>query len=379
MKEQAKSSESLLHGGSTPTRAEITKSLDDGLFELIGEHGHEQLSLWSEPETGYRGVVAIHNTILGPALGGTRMWAYENDLEALIDVLRLSRGMTYKAAVAGLNLGGGKSVIVADPNVKDRADIFRAHGRHVQSMCGRYITAEDVGTSPSDMEFVREETEYVVGLAGRSGDPSPVTALGVYRGMQACAKTRWGSDSLSGKTVTVQGVGHVGYHLCKHMHDEGALLVVTDIEDDRIKRVVDEFGATAVGADEIYGVEADIFAPCALGAIINDETLQVLKVEIVAGAANNVLDEERHGDVLHERGILYAPDYAVNAGGLINVNAEVEGWDLERSHKKASEIYDTIIKIVQIADDQGIPTYRAADRLAEDRIAEAAARKKKRK
>lgn len=379
MKAQAKSSESLLHGGSTPTRAEITKSLDDGLFELIGEHGHEQLSLWSEPETGYRGVVAIHNTILGPALGGTRMWAYENDLEALIDVLRLSRGMTYKAAVAGLNLGGGKSVIVADPNVKDRADIFRAHGRHVQSMCGRYITAEDVGTSPSDMEFVREETEYVVGLAGRSGDPSPVTALGVYRGMQACAKTRWGSDSLSGKTVTVQGVGHVGYHLCKHMHDEGALLVVTDIEDDRIKRVVDEFGATAVGADEIYGVEADIFAPCALGAIINDETLQVLKVEIVAGAANNVLDEERHGDVLHERGILYAPDYAVNAGGLINVNAEVEGWDLERSHKKASEIYDTIIKIVQIADDQGIPTYRAADRLAEDRIAEAAARKKKRK
>jgi leucine dehydrogenase len=353
--------------------------LDDGLFELIGEHGHEQLSLWSEPETGYRGVVAIHNTILGPALGGTRMWAYENDLEALIDVLRLSRGMTYKAAVAGLNLGGGKSVIVADPNVKDRADIFRAHGRHVQSMCGRYITAEDVGTSPSDMEFVREETEYVVGLAGRSGDPSPVTALGVYRGMQACAKTRWGSDSLSGKTVTVQGVGHVGYHLCKHMHDEGALLVVTDIEDDRIKRVVDEFGATAVGADEIYGVEADIFAPCALGAIINDDTLQVLKVEIVAGAANNVLDEERHGDVLHERGILYAPDYAVNAGGLINVNAEVEGWDLERSHRKASEIYDTILKIVQIADDQGIPTYRAADRLAEDRIAEAAARKKKRK
>jgi leucine dehydrogenase len=353
--------------------------LDDGLFELIGEHGHEQLSLWSEPETGYRGVVAIHNTILGPALGGTRMWAYENDLEALIDVLRLSRGMTYKAAVAGLNLGGGKSVIVADPNVKDRADIFRAHGRHVQSMCGRYITAEDVGTSPSDMEFVREETEYVVGLAGRSGDPSPVTALGVYRGMQACAKTRWGSDSLSGKTVTVQGVGHVGYHLCKHMHDEGALLVVTDIEDDRIKRVVDEFGATAVGADEIYGVEADIFAPCALGAIINDDTLQVLKVEIVAGAANNVLDEERHGDVLHERGILYAPDYAVNAGGLINVNAEVEGWDLERSHKKASEIYDTILKIVQIADDQGIPTYRAADRLAEDRIAEATARKKKRK
>jgi leucine dehydrogenase len=347
------------------------------LFELIGEHAHEQVSLWSEPDIGYRGIVAIHNTTLGPALGGTRMWAYENDLEALVDVLRLSRGMTYKAAVAGLNLGGGKSVIVGDPNVKDRADIFRAHGRHVQSMCGRYITAEDVGTSPSDMEFVREHTEYVVGLAGRSGDPSPVTALGVYRGMQACAKTRWGSDSLSGKTVTVQGVGHVGYYLCKHMHDEGAKLVVSDIEDDKVQRVVDEFGATAVSADEIYSAEADIFAPCALGAVVNDETLPVLKVEIVAGAANNVLDEERHGDALHERGVLYAPDYAINAGGLINVNAEVEGWSLERSHKKAGEIYDTILKVVQIAQDEGIPTYRAADRLAEERIVEAAARKKK--
>jgi leucine dehydrogenase len=377
MKAQVKSSESLLHGGSTPTRAEITKSLDDGLFELIGEHRHEQVSLWHEPDIGYRGVVAIHNTTLGPALGGTRMWAYENDLEALIDVLRLSRGMTYKAAVAGLNLGGGKSVIVGDPGAKNREEIFRAHGRHVQSMCGRYITAEDVGTSPSDMEFVRQETEYVVGLAGRSGDPSPVTALGVYRGMQACAKKAWGSDSLAGKTVTVQGVGHVGYFLCKHLDEEGAKLVVSDIHDDRVKRVVNEFGATAVGAEEIYAADADIFAPCALGAVINDETIPMLKVEIVAGAANNQLDEERHGDVLHEKGVLYAPDYAINAGGLINVNAEVEGWDLERSHKKASEIYDTILKIVQIAGDKRIPTYRAADKLAEERIAEAGMKKKK--
>jgi leucine dehydrogenase len=347
------------------------------LFELIGEHHHEQVSLWHEPDIGYRGVVAIHNTILGPALGGTRMWAYENDLEALIDVLRLSRGMTYKAAVAGLNLGGGKSVIVGDPGAKNREEIFRAHGRHVQSLCGRYITAEDVGTSPSDMEFVRQETEYVVGLAGRSGDPSPVTALGVYRGMQACAKKAWGSDSLAGKTVTVQGVGHVGYYLCKHLHEEGAKLVVSDIHDDRVKRVVDEFGAKAVEADEIYAADAEIFAPCALGAVINDDTIPVLKAEIVAGAANNQLDEERHGDVLHEKGVLYAPDYAINAGGLINVNAEVEGWDLERSHKKASEIYDTILKIVQIAGDQGIPTYRAADRLAEERIAEAGKKKRK--
>ncbi len=320
--------------------------------------------------------MAIHNTTLGPALGGTRMWAYENDLEALIDVLRLSRGMTYKAAVAGLNLGGGKSVIMGDPNSKNRKAIFQAHGRHVESMAGRYITAEDVGTSPSDMEFVSHETKHVVGLAGRSGDPSPVTALGVYRGMLACAKEVWGKDSVAGKTVTVQGVGHVGYYLCKHLHEDGAKVVVSDIDDEKVKRVVDEFGATAVDADAIYAVDADVFAPCALGAVINDETLKVLNVDVVAGGANNQLEEQRHGDVLHAKGVLYAPDYAINAGGLINVNAEVEGWELERSHKKASEIYDTILKVIQIARDADIPTYRAADRLAEERIAEAGARKK---
>jgi leucine dehydrogenase len=346
------------------------------LFELIGEHQHEQVSLWHEAESGYRGVVAIHNTTLGPALGGTRMWVYENDLEALIDVLRLSRGMTYKAAVAGLNLGGGKSVIMGDPNSKNRKAIFQAHGRHVESMAGRYITAEDVGTSPSDMEFVSHETKHVVGLAGRSGDPSPVTALGVYRGMLACAKEVWGKDSVAGKTVTVQGVGHVGYYLCKHLHEDGAKVVVSDIDDGKVRRVVDEFGATAVEADAIYAVDADVFAPCALGAVINDETLKVLNVDVVAGGANNQLEEQRHGDVLHAKGVLYAPDYAINAGGLINVNAEVEGWELERSHKKASEIYDTILKVIQIAKDANIPTYRAADRLAEERIAEAGTRKK---
>lgn len=348
--------------------------MDDGLFQLIGEHRHEQVSVWHDAEAGYRGIIAIHNTTLGPALGGTRMWHYENDLEALVDVLRLSRGMTYKAALAGLNLGGGKSVIIGDPKSDNREAIFRAHGRHVRALGGRYITAEDVGTSTADMEFIRLETEHVVGLAGRSGDPSPVTALGVYRGMKACAKEVWGSDALEGKTVSVQGTGHVGYYLCKHLHEEGASLVVSDIHADRVQTAVDEFGATPVGTDEIYGVEADIFAPCALGAIINDETLPQLKVQIVAGAANNQLDEERHGDQLQERGIIYAPDYAINAGGLINVNAEVEGWDLERSHKKASEIYDTILRVLQMAKDDGIPTYRAADRLAEQRIAEASGR-----
>jgi leucine dehydrogenase len=345
--------------------------LDDGLFELIEEHRHEQVSVWSDFDAGYRGIIAIHNTTLGPALGGTRMWLYENDLEALIDVLRLSRGMTYKAALAGLNLGGGKSVIVNDPKSKNREPIFRAHGRHVQSMCGRYITAEDVGTSPKDMEFIRQETDHVVGLAGRSGDPSPVTALGVYRGMKACAKVAYGSDALSGKTVAVQGAGHVGYYLCKHLHEEGAKLIVSDIDDAKVKKVVDEFGAVAVAPRDIYGADADVFAPCALGAVVNDDTIPVLKVDIIAGAANNQLEQERHGDLLHERGVIYAPDYAVNAGGLINVNAEVEGWDLERSHKKASEIYDTILRVLQLSSDQGVATYRAADRLAEQRIAEA--------
>jgi leucine dehydrogenase len=284
--------------------------------------------------------------------------------------------MTYKAAVAGLDLGGGKSVIIGDHKTAQREGIFRAHGRHVQSLGGRYITAEDVGTSPRDMEFIKMETDHVVGLTGRSGDPSPVTAFGVYRGMQACAKVVYGTESLAGKTVSVQGCGHVGYYLCKHLNEEGARLVVTDIDEQKMQKVVHEFGARAVGAEEIYGVEAQVFAPCALGAVINDRTLPQLKVDIVAGAANNQLEAERHGEALHARGVVYAPDYVINSGGLINVNAEVAGWDLERSRRKASEIFDTILRVIQIAADEGIPTYRAADRLAERRIAEAAARRK---
>ncbi len=375
MKAHLKSSESLLHGGSTPSKPETPESLDDGLFHLIGEHYHEQVSFATDPASGYRGIIAIHNTTLGPALGGTRFWNYENDAEALEDVLRLSRGMTYKAAVAGLNLGGGKSVIIGDNRTQNREPIFRAHGRHVEYLAGRYITAEDVGTNITDMDYIRMETRHVVGLAGRSGDPSPVTAFGVYRGMQACAKFVYGADSLAGKTVSVQGVGNVGYYLCKHLAAEGATLIVTDIDERRVQRVVDEFGATVVAADEIYRVDADIFAPCALGAVINDKTVNLLTVTIVAGAANNQLDEERHGDMLSERGIVYAPDYVINSGGLINVNAEVEGWDLERSRQKASEIHDTILNLLELARDEGIPSYRAADRLAERRIIDAATMK----
>jgi leucine dehydrogenase len=339
------------------------------IFELLRDHDHEQLLFCHEPSIGYRGLIAIHNTTLGPALGGTRFWKYAGEEEAVIDVLRLAKGMTYKAAVAGLNLGGGKSVIMADGRTLDREAIFRAHGRFVESLKGRYITAEDVGTSPADMDYIRLETEHVVGLQGRSGDPSPVTAHGVYRGMKSSAQWKLGSDGLAGRTVAVQGCGHVGYYLCKYLAEEGARLVVTDIVPEKVKQVADEFGARAVRPEEIYGVEADIFAPCALGAVVNDETIKRFKVKIIAGGANNVLAEPRHGDELEQRGILYAPDYVINAGGLINVNSELMGWSSDRAHRKAGEIYDTMLRVYELARDEGLPTYLAADRLAERRIA----------
>jgi leucine dehydrogenase len=339
------------------------------LFALLAEHEHEQVSLYYEPSSGYRGIIAIHSTVLGPALGGTRFWHYRSDAEALIDCLRLARGMTYKAAVAGLNLGGGKSVIIGDNRTARREPLFRAHGRHVESLKGRYITAEDVGTTASDMEFVRAETAHVTGLIGKSGDPAPVTAYGVYRGMKACARYRWGSESLAGKHVALQGCGAVGYHLARLLHAEGATLTCTDLDPQRVKRVVEECRARAVGVDEIYDVRADIFAPCALGAVLNDATIPRLAVEIVAGSANNQLAEDRHGDLLEERHITYAPDYVINSGGLINVNAELHGWAPERARAKAGEIYDTLLRVFEIAREEGIPSYRAADRLAEQRIA----------
>ena len=338
------------------------------LFDTIAAMGHEQLVICNDSSAGYRGIIAVHSTTLGPALGGTRFWQYGSDEEAIVDALRLARGMTYKNAVAGLNLGGGKSVIIGDNKTADREMIFRAHGRFVESLGGRYITAEDVGTSTADMDFVHMETKNVSGLAGRSGDPSPVTAHGVFRAIQASAKERWGSDDLSTRTVSVQGAGHVGYYLAKELHEAGASLVITDIDAERVKQVVAEFGARSVAPDEIYTVQADIFAPCALGGIINDKTIPKLHCEIVAGAANNVLLEERHGVALEEKGILYAPDYVANAGGVINVYSELAGWSSARAFRKADEIYDTILKVFAIAKKDNVPTYVAADRLAEQRI-----------
>lgn len=339
-----------------------------GIFDRLADMGHEQIALCSDPAAGYRGIIAIHSTVLGPALGGTRFWTYANDAEAIEDALRLARGMTYKNAVAGLNLGGGKAVIIGDNKTKAREMVFRAHGRFVESLGGRYVTAEDVGTSTGDMDFVHMETEYVAGLSDRSGDPSPVTARGVFRAIQASAKWRWNSDDLGGKTILIQGCGHVGYHLARELSAVGAHLVVTDIDRERVQRVVVEFGATAVALDEIVRHKGDIFAPCALGGVINDESIRQLKVQIVAGAANNQLLEQRHGEALEKRDILYAPDYVANAGGVINVYSELAGWDAQRSLRKADEIYETVLGVFAIAKADKIPTYRAADRLAEKRL-----------
>jgi leucine dehydrogenase len=344
------------------------------LFDMLAEMGHEEIAMGSDPKSGYRGIVAIHSTRLGPALGGTRFWNYATDDEAIIDALRLSRGMTYKNAVAGLNLGGGKSVIIGDNRTTNREAIFRAHGRLVESLGGRYITAEDVGTSTADMDFVKLETNHVAGLAGKSGDPSPVTAHGVFRAVQASARERWGSDDLTGKVVAIQGCGSVGRYLAGELYEAGAKLIVTDIDPQRSKRVADETGATVVGIADIYSVAADIFAPCALGGCINDDTIPQLKVEIVSGGANNQLLEPRHGDILEERGLLYAPDYVANAGGVINVYGEIAGWDADKAFNKSDEIYDTILGVFEIAKAENIPSYQAADRLAERRLASAPAK-----
>jgi leucine dehydrogenase len=333
---------------------------------------HETVLVGRDAATGYHGIIAIHNTTLGPAVGGTRFWNYASEEEALTDALRLSHGMTYKNALAGLPLGGGKSIIIGDNKTPNREALLRVHGRFVDTLKGRYITAEDVGTSPADMEIVREETQYVGGLPGRSGDPSPFTARGVFRAIEASAKFRWDRRDLSGVTIALQGCGHVGYNLAKLLHEAGAKLIVTDVDQHNLSRVVEEFAAETVQPDEIFSVQADVFAPCALGGIINDLTIPQLKVQIVAGAANNQLLEERHGAMLRERNILYAPDYVANAGGILNGTIELLGWKPEDALRKIDEIYDTTLRIFESAQTQDITTNKAADQLAEDRLRRAA-------
>src|SRR5215467_11991223 len=329
--------------------------------------GYERVVWGTDEAAGYQGIVVIHSTALGPAVGGTRYWTYKTEQDALTDALRLARGMTYKNALAGLPFGGGKSIIMRNGGPVDREKLFRAHGRMVDSFAGKYITAEDVGTSPADMEYILKETSYVGGLQGQSGDPSPHTARGVFRAMQAAAKYKWGSDDLAGKTVAIQGCGHVGYFLAGELARVGAKLMVTDVDPAKVKRVVDDYKATAVAPEAIYSAAAEVFAPCALGGILNDQTIPQLKAQLVVGGANNQLLEPRHGDQLEARGILYAPDYAANAGGVINgCCREMLGWDEARALATIDAIYDTVLKIFEVAKKENIAASRAADTLAEE-------------
>jgi leucine dehydrogenase len=344
-----------------------------GTFELISKNGeHEEILFCHDKNVGLKAIIAIHNTALGPALGGTRMWDYKTEEEALIDVLRLSKGMTYKAAAAGLNLGGGKAVIIGDPKTQKTEGLFRAFGHFVNSLNGKYFTAEDVGTSVNDMEHVFMETPFVTGIPkgfGGSGDPSPYTAHGVLMGIKASAHEKFGTDSLKDMRIAVQGLGNVGYNLVKYLSEEGAKIIVSDIDQGRVKKTHDQFGVEVVSPENILSVECDIQAPCAMGAIVNDQTIGKFKCKIIAGGANNQLAESRHGDQLRELGILYAPDYVVNAGGLMNVFVELEGYSPERAFEKTRKVYDNVKKVFEIAQRDNISTNLAADRSAEERIA----------
>ncbi len=342
---------------------------ENPVIAQMSQYNHEELLFCNDNDTGLKAIIAVHNTVLGPALGGTRIWAYNNEMEALNDVLRLSRGMTYKNSLAGLNLGGGKAVIIGDSRQIKSEALMRRFGKFVNSLGGNYITAEDVGISPADMVYVNMETNHVVGLPGKSGDPSPVTARGVYVGMKACAKEQFGTDSLAGRKIAVQGVGHVGEYLVASLTKEGAEVYITDVYEPTLKRVSETYGAKVVGLEEIYDLDVDIYAPCALGATINDETLSRLKCSIIAGAANNQLKVEGiHGQAVMERGIIYAPDFALNAGGVINCYSEVAGLSPEWALRKADDIYSTISEIVKRSKEEHIPTYQIANRMAEERI-----------
>jgi leucine dehydrogenase len=342
------------------------------LFETIGHTGHEQVVFCHNRDAGLKAIIAIHNTVLGPALGGTRMWPYATEQEALNDVLRLSRGMTFKAAVSGLNLGGGKAVIIGDPNTDKSEPLFRAFGRFVNSLNGRYITAEDVGIDVNDMEYVLKETEYVTGVHqvhGGSGDPSPFTAYGTVQGLLATLNVAFGNEEVGKYSYAVQGVGHVGMEYVKLLRERGAKVFVTDINKDAVQRCVDELGCEAVALDEIYDCDVDVYSPCALGGTVNEKTLPRLKAKVICGAANNQLATDEIGVEVEKRGMIYAPDYAVNAGGLMNVSIEFDGYNRERAMRMMRGIYYNLGKIFQIAKRDGIPTFKAADRMAEERIA----------
>lgn len=346
-------------------------------IQTLAQEGYEKLVKCEDPASGLRAVIAIHDTSLGPALGGMRMWPYATWEDAIFDVLRLSKGMTYKSAVADTGLGGGKSVVIGNPKTDKSERLFEAMGEFVDSLGGRYITAEDVGTSVEDMVVVRRKTRWVTGLPlemGSSGDPSPWTALGVFRGMKACLEEAFGSPEFRGRVVAVQGCGHVGQYLARHLADAGAALLLADIHPERVRALADQTGGKVVSPADILGVACDVLAPCALGAVINDETLPALRCRVIAGAANNQLLREDHGQRLKEAGILYAPDYVINAGGIINVSIEVEpeGYDEARSRRKVENIYFALKRVFEISKEQNVSTNEASNRLAEERLSQPA-------
>jgi leucine dehydrogenase len=342
-----------------------------GVFDQIAAEDYEQVVFNYDRSSGLRSIIAIHSTALGPGLGGTRFYPYGSEEEALLDVLRLAKGMTYKAAASGLDLGGGKAVIIGDPRRDKTEELFRAYGRFIETLGGRYITAEDVGTAREDMDTVRRETRWVTGVSrvyGGSGDPSPVTALGVFEGLRAIGMELWNTADLKGRLFAVQGVGKVGYHVVKRLVEAGAEVVITDTDVDNLGRAVSDFGVATVEGSEIYPLECDVLVPCALGGTLNDESIPRLRCSAVGGAANNQLASREHAKLLEEAGILYAPDFIINAGGLINVADELRGYDERRAHMQVEGIFHTLRRIFQMAKLEKITTAQAADRLAEERI-----------
>lgn len=351
---------------------ELTKAAP--VFGQLSFDDHEQVVFCNDKDTGLKAIIGIHNTVLGPALGGTRMWNYTSEWDAVNDVLRLSRGMTFKSAVTGLNLGGGKAVIIGDAKTQKTPELMRKFGEFVHSLGGKYITAEDVGMETSDMDTVREVTPYVTGISeakGGAGNPSPITAYGVFMGMKAAAKHLYGTDDLEGRRIMVQGIGHVGESLVEHLKQEGAEIFISDINQERLQAISSKYGAVIYKGSDIFSADVDIYAPCALGATLNDDSLSRLKARVVAGAANNQLaDEEKHGKILREKGIVYAPDFLINAGGIINVYAELEGYDKQEIIRKTENIYNTTLEILANADANNITTHQAALKVAQQRIEE---------
>ena len=340
-------------------------------FEQMAAMGHEQVVFVNNPEVGLKAIIGIHDTTLGPSLGGCRLYPYGSEAEALRDVLRLSRGMTYKASIAGLDLGGGKAVIIGDPGIKSEG-LFRAFGRAVESLGGRYITAEDMNTNVDDMNHIARETRWVTGkgqASGGSGDPSPVTAWGVFHGIRATLEVVFGSPDLRGKKVAIQGCGHVGYYLAGYLAESGAKLYYTDINAAKLDKCVQEFGGQVVDGEAYFGLDVDVLAPCAIGGIVNEHTIPQIKAPIIAGGANNVLnDEKTDGEALLARGITYAPDYVINAGGLINVYSELKSWPREKAMGDAAGIFNTVKDIINRAKSEGTTTIEAANALAERRL-----------